>query len=158
MARLGFGGIPTEMDVRKLIDHFGVVDVGMLIPYEEVSRILGGLPYRSSRFGTIMAAWSRRLWKEHRRFVVRFQGEGMKVLTADERLVRTEGGIRSHIRGLGRDYRHISEIESAELTTDMLRDRREKLAIVAEKTFKEGARQYQPLLPSKVQALPRMKI
>lgn len=60
--RVYFGGVPTEPDVKKLLERFDVEDMipGYEIKYSEVSEVIGQ-PKEASRWRTVTTAWRKRL-------------------------------------------------------------------------------------------------
>lgn len=68
--RVYFGGVPTEPDVKKLLERFDVEDMipGHEIKYSEVSEVIGQ-PKEASRWRTVTTAWRRRLEKDRNIFI-----------------------------------------------------------------------------------------
>ena len=68
--RVYFSGVPTEPDVKKLLDAYNVEDMipGFKMDYAEVSRIIGSNK-EASRWRTVTTAWRRRLEKDRNIFI-----------------------------------------------------------------------------------------
>lgn len=88
-----FGGIPTEMDVRTLIEQFGVPKAGTSITYDEVASAINQ-KIKSHRYGTVTNAWRRKLFREHNVIFRAREGKftvmdpGQRVFHGGERLRR----------------------------------------------------------------------
>lgn len=84
-ARLYLGGLPTDIDVRKLKARFGVPQVGQELSHSELAECIG-VDKTSTRYGSVMAAWRRALKREHNLVLGAVPGEGFRVLTDAERM------------------------------------------------------------------------
>lgn len=82
MSKLYFGGIPTRMDVDKLM----ALDLkaGDSISYQQVKQTIG-VDHTENRFWSVTQAWRKRLFREHLLQVI-CEGGSFHVLTADEAL------------------------------------------------------------------------
>jgi hypothetical protein len=107
------GGIPTEPDVRKLMDAFGVPNEGALFSHESISRIIECDP-KSHRYRSVTTAWRKKLEHEHNVVLIAVPGIGYKVGTPDDRVEHGHGKLRSGQRITRRAYRVIG-------TTDLSR-------------------------------------
>lgn len=96
-------GVPTEPDVRKLMDAFGAMQEGAVISYADISAIIGS-PSKSFRFATVVNAWRKRLYREQNVVLCAVAGVGLKVADPDLRVnlagAKYKSGIR-HIRRAG---------------------------------------------------------
>ncbi len=88
-AKLYFGGLPTEMDVRRLRDAF-TPKVGTGVTYEEIENVIGAR-YKSGRFDSVTSAWRRGLMREGFD-TARYDG-AVRFLTADEVHDECQGGL-----------------------------------------------------------------
>jgi len=72
-------GMPTDVDVRRLVDQFGTPGIMTLIPYADLE---GCLKMRRDqlRFRTVTAAWRKKLEREHNLMTVAVPNEGFRVL------------------------------------------------------------------------------
>jgi hypothetical protein len=107
------GGIPTEPDVRKLMDAFGVPIEGALFSHESISRIIECHP-KSHRYRSVTTAWRKKLEHEHNVVLIAERGYGLKAATPDDRVEHGHGKLRSGQRITRRAYRVIG-------TTDLSR-------------------------------------
>jgi hypothetical protein len=106
-------GIPTDPDVRLLLARYGVPAEGWLIAHRELEEVLG-VDRRSHRYGTVIAAWRKRLQDEHNVVLIAVPGVGYKVGTPDDRVEHGSRRIRTGQRITRRAYRVIG-------TTDLAR-------------------------------------
>lgn len=84
--RLHFGGIPTEIDVRKLVEQFGVPKEGAKITWEELEETLE-MDRSVQRFRTVTNAWRKKLFREHGLLVKAIgMGEGLEIATPSQRI------------------------------------------------------------------------
>lgn len=105
-----FAGLPTEIDVRALVEAFGVPADGDVIRYDAVADVIK-CPVKSSRWKTVTDAWRRKLWKLHN--VVMRAGDGQfAVMPPDARV--DHGGDR-----LRRGFRQFSKAHSVVASTDL---------------------------------------
>lgn len=112
-AGMFFGGLPTEIDVRKLIDQFGKPDYG-LIPYADIEAVLG-MAWRTPRFRLILTNWRKHLRKELNLDTSMQPGEGVTVLRAGERIEVSHGDLKRAIRQTRKSYARIISVPTAEL-------------------------------------------
>lgn len=84
-AKIFMGGLPTEYDVRKLEERFGVPNEGVTIPYEEISECIG-IERHLGRWHSIVRAWRNKLRREHNLITDAEDNVGIKILTPSERV------------------------------------------------------------------------
>lgn len=58
------GGVPVKPDVDRLIEAFGIPEIGKTISYSEVADVIL-VPHGSYRFNTVVHAWRKQLLREH---------------------------------------------------------------------------------------------
>lgn len=86
--KLYFGGIPVAPDLRKLVEAFGSPEPG-LIDYERIESVLG-ITRERTRFRTVVTSWRRHLLGEENVYTAAIPGEGIKILTEQERTEAVE--------------------------------------------------------------------
>lgn len=100
--KLYFGGIPTDLDVKKLQEHWPENEMkpGDTYEYEEISGLLD-VPVKSNRFRTITNRWRRVV--EHAVGIIIGPSDGkcLKVLTESEKLGLSRSKLRTSSK-LGR--------------------------------------------------------
>jgi hypothetical protein len=116
-ARIFLGGIPTESDVRALIDLYGIPAEGTLIPYADVEELLR-CDYRSHRFSTVTGRWRRQLKKDHN-VATGTEGKAFKVLSPDERVTRGKDRTRIALRGIRRSVELVETTDKERLSPEM---------------------------------------
>lgn len=109
-----YGGVPYDPDVRKLQERFGVPEVGEIIRYEALAKVVDAEP-GTGRFRGVVDAWLRRLLREHNVEAKTLRGVGFEFMTPNERV--DEGARRSRLnaRQLGRITRKVGMVPSSEL-------------------------------------------
>ncbi len=156
--RIGSGGLPTEIDVTKLVDQFGVPARGTVFALADIAAVLG-IAVGSSRFESVLGAYRRRLLKVHNLATRRAGGDRLEVLDEDARYLLREhqaGAALRRERNVGRD---LAMIETDKFHDPALAKRRDGLLEFIADHFKVGARKYNALLPpAPPQALPRRSI
>ena len=108
------GGIPYEPDIRKLMESFGVPEIGSVIKYEQMAVAIATDP-QSHRFRGVLTAWLRRLLREHNVEGRALRGIGIEFMVPNERV--DEGARRSRLnaRQLGRITRKVGMVPAADL-------------------------------------------
>lgn len=102
MAAVGkvyFAGLPTDMDVRALLEQFGVPTEGQIIAYEQVAEVIRCRP-RSGRFKSVTDRWRNRLKREHNIYLRAKDGQ----FTVLDPSARVDLGS-SYLRRAGRTLR-----------------------------------------------------
>jgi len=114
---LFFGGVPTEPDVRALVEKYGVPEEGTKIPYAEVAELIRTQPW-SSRFCTVTARWRNGLLKDHNVKIGAVAG-CFNVLTPDERISMSINEFRSGVRSIERSVRLNETTDRDRLSPEM---------------------------------------
>ena len=94
--KLYFGGMSTDPEMKMLRERFGVPDPG-LIPYSEIEEVISEKT-QSNRFRTVTDRWRRELEREHNVITEAEASEGIRVLTAAERVDFSARHLRSITR------------------------------------------------------------
>ena len=104
---LFIGGVPTEPDVKRLIDAFPSIASDIEITHAEISKILG-VDAKSARYRTITSAWRRLLLRVHNVRMSPIAGIGYRVIDGIERVtenVKQYGRGARQIQRAARDIR-----------------------------------------------------
>lgn len=109
-----FGGVPTEPDVQKLVDKFGVPAPGV-IAHADLEKVLG-LTVKESRYRTVVGAWRGRLLREHNVASVAAIGEGIRILTEPERVEYGRRTFGLTARKVVRNHRWAMMIDASKLS------------------------------------------
>lgn len=140
-----FGGLPTEIETRKLIEHYGVPPAG-LYPYAALADICGlSWPRDRARLKTVLARWRKRLERDYQLVSEGVSGVGVKVLAEGE---RTQHGTRYARLGTRKARRGLIRIA----LTDAKKIEDPKLRAEAEHAQQVAAR-ILPTLAQNVKAL-----
>lgn len=136
------GGIPTSIDVGKLLQAFGVPEENEVITHEEIENTIG-TGRRSHRYGTVLAAWKRALETKHNVILGSVPGVGYKALPPTERIDMATSKYRSGLRATGRASNVAMSTDRSRLddearrAQDFLRSINAKLRLAAATTAKE---------------------
>jgi hypothetical protein len=112
-SRIFWGGVPTEPDVRKLLQHYGAPTEGTLIAYDELHAILH-LP-KGSRFKSVLSAWRKQLMKEFNIDTKAEPGKGILILAPHERVNESSKNLIQAARRVRRGYLRASTVPVARL-------------------------------------------
>ena len=99
--KFGFGGIPTDIDVRRLQEKFGVPQPGESISYALISEVLGN-SRTESRFWVVTGAWRRQLFRENNLVTEAIRNEGFEFLDAHRRVGHAVNRFKQGLRRVGR--------------------------------------------------------
>ncbi len=97
-----FCGIPTKIDVDKLMDLFKRFKEGDIIPYTDVESV-GSITRNTGRYGSVVSAWRRRLMREANALLIAVPNEGYRIAPPAERMTysaaQTFQGRKRILRG-----------------------------------------------------------
>lgn len=80
-----FGGIPTKIDVDRLMELIAKFKEGDLVPYPDIESSIGE-KRTTHRFRSVVTAWRKRLMKEKNFLLIAITNEGYKIALPDERM------------------------------------------------------------------------
>ena len=112
-AKLYFGGIPTEPDVRKLFERFGTPQPGLLA-HETIESVIRE-KHTAGRYRTIVGSWRRKLLREYNVATKAEPGEGIRVLTEPERVDEGRALLGKSARQIVRAHRWSVMIDATKL-------------------------------------------
>jgi hypothetical protein len=78
-------GIPTDAEVKKLIDALGVPAPGTLVEYAQIEQVIG-LARSENRFRSVTNAWRKKLLREQNRVTEGVRGVGVMFCAAERRV------------------------------------------------------------------------
>ena len=109
-----FKGEPTDWQVRKLHEAFGVIEPGRVITYKEVTDVIGE-PHNSHRFNTITWRWRKDIEKNQGVYSdVPYRKKEFRFLQPNEQVdhgcSRASSGRRRHLKGLVETVRAPQEV------------------------------------------------
>lgn len=114
MSKLYFGGIPTKIDVDKLMAL--ELQPGAALPYADVEALIQ-VERGTNRFRTVTDAWRKRLFRE-KLIQSSAYGETFHLLTPDEAHDRGREGISRVGRMVRRTRIGIEAVDASQLTGD----------------------------------------
>lgn len=80
-----FRGIPTDIDLKKLMEAFGSAKPGDMIAHEDVAATIGA-EYGSNRYRTVVSRWRKAMFATCNLELEARIGVGYAVLNASERV------------------------------------------------------------------------
>lgn len=94
-------GVPTGPDVDRLIAKFGTPEEGTIVPYPEIMAVLG-VERGSSRWGSVVTAWKKKLRRESNIEIKAVVNVGFECLDPHRRIdhagSKYKGGMRAITR------------------------------------------------------------
>jgi hypothetical protein len=106
MGNMYFGGIPTDIDIRKIRDRYPEMELktGSIIPYGDIAKLIG-VEVSSHRFKTVTNRWRKLVERETGHIMIGVEpGKGFKVMSesekASEARSKQRGAIKAARRGL----------------------------------------------------------
>lgn len=147
MSKVFFGGLPTDVDVRILREHFGVPTEGALMPFDDVAALIK-TPLGSARFRTVTTAWRKALEREHNLIIVVQQGRFVAAKPG-ERIDLGSRKLRMGARAFRRAHIVVETTDRARLTEAERKqaDHVSMTTATAMQAARVAARKPQPQLP-----------
>lgn len=98
---LYFGGVPTDIDLKRLDDAFGVPEIGTIITHEDIENVIM-VKWKSHRYATVTTRWRKMLERDHAVLMTAIKGEGYKAANARERVETASNKLGYGKRMIGR--------------------------------------------------------
>jgi hypothetical protein len=105
------GGVPTEIEVKRLREAFPDPAPGQLISYEDVAVIIGA-KHGTNRFTAVTNAWRRSLLRADNIVVNTVAGQGFQRLTEEDRSEADRTGWRKDQQRAARKVRDLSRVDT----------------------------------------------
>lgn len=103
-----FGGVPTAIEVDKLLKTYSTVEVGRIITHEEIEALVGVERARNlSRYHTITTRFAAKIFRQYNVRLLSLRGVGYRVLSPNERVDLSIDSAGSAVRHLGRALRDV---------------------------------------------------
>lgn len=118
--RVFFGGVPTEPDVKKLMDAIDVkaLPKGSSIEYETVSEIIG-IQYKAPRWRSVTLSWRKKLEKDFGIIIDCSQTESAFIVLTEGGKVGLSGRkLRSAVSSARRAYIVSGQVDVKQLSED----------------------------------------
>lgn len=87
-------GVPTDLDVRRLEERFGIPEEDVIITWDEIEQELA-VPKNSFRFKSVLTAWRKKLEREHNIIMIAVPKQGIKAANPDDRLTYASKKMKS---------------------------------------------------------------
>lgn len=110
-------GIPTAPDVDRLEKALGIPDPGDVITYDQICSAINE-KRESSRYGSVVSAWRKRLLNEHDLLLLPVPKVGLKAASASEMVHFTANRYKGHLRGISRCGNIAIKADTTKLTTE----------------------------------------
>ncbi len=94
-------GVPTKVDVDRLIDKFGVPTEGSLIAKSDIAKCINERE-GSNRFNSVLSAWRKLLFREHNLLTVGDGAKNIRIAEPSERIDWAASRVASARRNVGR--------------------------------------------------------
>jgi hypothetical protein len=111
--KIFLAGIPTDADVRTLMEKFNNYQPGTEVLYTEIADFVR-IAVRSSRFETVLGAWRKRIRKEENVIFKRL-GDRIRFLAEMERVQEDAAAYRQGAKKQIRAYGDISMVRTEKL-------------------------------------------
>ena len=115
-----FGGLPTDLDVKKVVDAVGLPTTGQLVTYEQLEEILG--PKKNNgRFYSVVNAWRGMLRREHNLISEGIRDQGILFLDPSRRIDHVRRKTAQAGRAIRRGYLVAAATDREDLKTEEIR-------------------------------------
>jgi hypothetical protein len=154
------GGVPTEPDVKRLLEAFPDIKPGDTVRYTDVAAIIQVDP-KSSRFRSVTFTWRKRLYRDKNLLFTCDRGLGFRAYTPMERSSAGTKEVDHKLRGVVRastdvvDRVDTTKMSEAELATHTHRVRVLRPVIVS---ATEGRKQIHAPVPAIAEQNPKVKM
>jgi len=147
--------VPTEPDVKRLMEAFPDIQPDVLIPYADVERV-ANIKLGTSRWRSVTVAWRRRLYREQNFRLDAVAGEGFKRLMEQDRSHRDTKEWLDKQRGAIRRVEDMRRVVTQNFDPEALRQHTHRTDVLVKTTeaIRTTAREIVPPKPQK--ALPKM--
>lgn len=154
--KLFFGGLPTDIEVRKLIEHYAV-PAARLYAYQELAEVCGhAWPQDRNRLKVVFTRWRKRLERDYQLVSEGLPGEGIKILAESERTQHGTRYARIGTRKARRGLVRIMLTDASKIDDPKARAEAEHAQMVASRILPTLAQNVKALTPpSPPPALPR---
>lgn len=155
MSKAFFGGMPTSLDVTKLIDAFGKRPEGAQITHDEIESVIG-VERNESRYRTIALAWRRKMLSDSNIEIGAVKGVGFEVRSPEGRVSNSIKGFQSGTRKQMRAVKHALLVKTDDPVLRQRQDLMQRFgAAIASQA---GSLMKDIETPKAVEALPRAPV
>ncbi|MDX2187775.1 MAG: hypothetical protein SFV32_12640 [Opitutaceae bacterium] len=123
MTKLTFAtGIPTEPDVKKLIEKFGTPTAGTKIAYSDIAEVIGE-KVGSNRLHTVTTAWRKVLRNTHNILFRSIPNWGFEVMDNSSRILHAANRYKDGLKRISTSAKVAETTPVDGLSEDELRTR-----------------------------------
>ena len=115
-------GIPTDVDVRKLEERFGVPAPGDMIGYDDITDTLK-VGRDQNRWRSVVVAWRKKLDREHNILLKAVSNEGFRAMDGHARVDFSGRTYKGGLRRIVKAATIAARTDSAGLTPGELKTR-----------------------------------
>lgn len=115
--KLYFGGMSTDIELKKLMDAYGEAEPGTLITHNQIADLIGA-QYGTSRYGTVVSRWRRTMLAKNNIEVAARRREGYVVSTASERVQNASNAFKRIGDGLRRIHYRFAAVPRQDLSSE----------------------------------------
>ncbi len=155
MSKAYFGGMPTDLDVRKLIETFPELVEGACVTHDEIEAVIG-VDRHSNRYRAITIAWRSKLLRDENMEIGAVNGVGFEVRTPEGRMSSSIKGFQS---GTKKQLRSVKRALLVRTDDPLLRQKQDLMqrfgAAIASQS---GSLMKDIETPKAVEALPRAPV
>lgn len=156
MSRLFFGGIPTEVDVKKLETAYGTPTPGAVLKHEEIERVIGHA-WKTARYTSVLNQWRNRLYRSANIVSVVDAGIGVRFLHEHERVGLCRGRLKQSAKHMRRTAVVANSTDVTKIADPMIRAEAGRIVEVTNRLFMYAASEVKALQPPKPPAaLPKV--
>lgn len=147
---LFLGGVPTDPDVKRLIEAFPSLKPGDEISHNDVANVLG-VERASGRYRTVTTAWRNHLVKSCNIRLRAINGVGYRVMEAMERVTHNVRGLGKGTKIIRRASDDVRRVDATQLSQEQQRvtehvlRRMDSVTDFLLKTSKEIAIEFKPI-------------
>lgn len=113
-------GVPTEPDVKRLIEAFPKLVEGQTIAYQDIEVILG-IDRKQSRYRTVTTAWRRAMLRVHNIEIEAVKSLGFRVMPPNDRLTGSVKRFGRGVRAVGRSVGTMRRVPAERLSEEQQR-------------------------------------
>ncbi len=106
--KMYFGGIPTDIEVNKLLERYVKANVGDIINHEDIEALVRVERKKNyHRYRTIVSRFAAKLFSQYNVRLLALRGVGYRVLSPNERVDLSIDNAGAAVRHLGRALRDV---------------------------------------------------
>jgi hypothetical protein len=153
MSKMFFGGMPTDIDVRRLEEAFPKLQEGDDISHEQVEAVIG-VDHTKSRYRVVTNAWRKQLLRDSNIELGSVSGVGFRCLKPEERI---SGSVKGFQQGVRKQMRSVKRSALVRTDDERLMKKQDLLRRYGAAIVNEATNMMKEIEPPKPQAqMPRI--